>query len=97
MNEQTKELMGKIQEPLKIEPGYSAPELKEYVQRLDDLFGFEWNIDAKGVDNSRRVACEIDIYQEGSFIVRRVAIADDFEEAFRLCCKLIGIGRHKSG
>lgn len=83
-----------IREPLSGQKGsngiYSLP---VYLDRLDELFGPDWNQIIQ--DTKSGVRCEIEISctcNDGRYYIERSVIERDSNAAIRLCCYVIGVG-----
>lgn len=82
--------MAKLQADLPVRECEDVPDLTAYLERLDELFGEDWEQDVQGTPSG--VRCGITIDHTGVYL-KRVAIADTMTEAFKLCCHMLGMGR----
>ena len=89
-----KEVLARLKEPLPIESDASEPNLNAYLERLDELFGKEWEQDIQATASG--VRCEITLNHGGFYFLRRSAIASDTIKAFILCCHMLGMGRSQT-
>ena len=85
------EAVAGLRKPLPVDDNIGEPSLNAYLDRLDELFGQEWEQEVQATASG--VRCEITIAHLGGFYVKRSAIADNTDEAFKLCCHMIGLGR----
>jgi len=92
-SEMTKEkIFAELREPLPIDKNIGEPALSAYLDRLDELFGPDWDQDIQATASG--VRCEIEINYMGIYYTKRSAIARSTENAIKECCHLIGIGRY---
>lgn len=88
------EVIAKLKAPLPVDDDAGEPNLNAYLDRLDELFGQEWDQDVQAT--AKGVRCEITIDHLSGFYIKRSAIAHHTSTAFKLCCHMIGLGRSQT-
>lgn len=88
-----KEALEQLKVPLPVEEGAGEPSFDAYLERLDELFGEDWEQDIQAT--AKGVRCEIKI-DHGGFFIKRAAIGGGTIDAFKLCCYMIGLGRSQT-
>ena len=88
------EVLAELKRPLPLAEGDSEPDLNAYLERLDELFGKEWEQDVQATASG--VRCEITLNRGGFYFLKRSAIAHDTIYAFKMCCHMLGMGRSQT-
>ena len=88
------EAIARLRKPLPVDDDIGEPNLNAYLDRLDELFGQEWEQDVQAT--AKGVRCEITINHLGGFYIKRSAIAHNTPAAIKLCCHMIGMGRSQN-
>ena len=88
------EILARLKATLPVEDGYSEPKLDAYLERLDELFGREWQQDVQAT--AKGVRCEITLDRDGYTFLKRSAISNTTTKAIILCCYILGMGRSQT-
>ena len=81
-----KEILERLKAPLPVEGGASEPSISAFIERLEEVFDEDFDIDIQAT--AQGVRCEITIDQIG-FDMKRSAIGSGDKDAIKKCCYLM--------